>query len=374
MKRTQLLIGLLPLLLAVGFTRYTSTGDQIAKIYVAGNLLFRSNPATRHIDIFDLTNPATLGRKARISIEGNNDIAVVGDVLYADHFNDLVIYDISNVWDPRPLDTIRSVFQQTTGWVRMPVDNQVPMESHGFSGCGCAQENVVSAPQTSGGDYGGSGQAGSMSRFAIVGDHLYCVDASNLVVFDISQPARPQLKNSAPLGWQIETIFPMGNKLFVGGQNGMYIVDASDPDAPYPLSQFQHGRACDPVVAEDNRAYVTLRNGSPCGPTDNEMLIIDVSNLRNPVLLGRVPLTNPYGLAVRNRLIYLCDGTGGLKVIDGSNPTAVPAPLKVISGLTPYDAILRGTILIVTAQDRVHIFDVSNATNPVEVSALAHDD
>jgi hypothetical protein len=42
----------------------------------------------------------------------------------------------------------------------------------------------------------------------------------------------------------------------------MFIYDNSNPQAPVQLGVFQHARACDPVFASGDRAYVTLRDGT----------------------------------------------------------------------------------------------------------------
>lgn len=104
-----------------------------------------------------------------------------------------------------------------------------------------------------------TGVSGSLARFAVTNEHLYAVTNSGLKVFDVSNSENPIEGREIPLGFGIETIFPKGNNLFIGTQTGMRIFDASKPETPVQLSDYRHVRSCDPVVANDKYAFVTLR-------------------------------------------------------------------------------------------------------------------
>jgi hypothetical protein len=80
----------------------------------------------------------------------------------------------------------------------------------------------------------GTGIGGSMSRFTIVGDYLYVVDNTNLDVFSLVNPTQPAEASTVNIGWGIETIFPYGDKLFIGSSSGMCFQSSSMP-APATL-------------------------------------------------------------------------------------------------------------------------------------------
>ena len=101
--------------------------------------------------------------------------------------------------------------------------------------------------------------------------YLYTVNQSAMQLFNIQNPAEPQVGNQDQLGWGIETIFPYKDKLFIGSQTGMHIYDNANPENPMRLSVFQHARVCDPVVVHDDIAYVTLRSGNQCGGFTNQL-------------------------------------------------------------------------------------------------------
>src|SRR5881398_933222 len=106
------------------------------------------------------------------------------------------------------------------------------------------------------------GIGGSLARFTIAGNYLYTVDNENLKVYDIANPALPQFKSSVHVGFQIETIFPFKDKLFIGSTSVVYIFSLANPEKPEKLAIASSAgvyRRCDPVVAKDSVAYATLR-------------------------------------------------------------------------------------------------------------------
>ncbi len=160
----------------------------------------------------------------------------------------------------------------------------------------------------------GTGQGGSMAGFTIIGDHLYTIGGvDHLKVADISNPANPVFKKTFGPGFGIETVFPYGNKLFIGSQTGMYIYDTSDAENPKRLSFYQHIYSCDPVVADERFAYVTLNSvWGNCGQNSNELQIVDISNLSNPNMIFSKAMNSPRGLSIQNDTLLVCDN--GLKV------------------------------------------------------------
>lgn len=164
------------------------------------------------------------------------------------------------------------------------------------------------------GDANNSGTGGSLASFTIVGNYLYTVDKQQLKIANIADPANPAYIKSINLGFDIETVFPRGDKLFVGSMWGMYIFDLSlNPENPTQLSFYDHLFSCDPVVADENFAYVTLNTESWfCGRSSNELQIVDISNLSSPKLIFNTSMESPHGLSVKNDTLYICDS--GLKV------------------------------------------------------------
>lgn len=167
-----------------------------------------------------------------------------------------------------------------------------------------------------------TGTGGSLARFAIVGDHLYTVDNQSLRWFDVSEPANPIAKNDTYIGWNIETIYPSNQKLFIGSQGGMYVYEIKKNGFPEYLSEVQHFYSCDPVVANSTHAFVTLSTGSACRRSAvNEMLVVQLNDLKNMEIVATYPMLNPKGLGLMGNKLIVCDK--GLRLYDITNPLAI---------------------------------------------------
>lgn len=223
-----------------------------------------------------------------------------------------------------------------------------------FNACGSRDANDTSVM-----DFSGTGKAGSMARFTIQGNRLYIVDKTSLITMDISNPSEPQQTHKTDIGLGIETIFPYQDKLFIGSEDAVYIYNFDNPDRPELFSRYQHITACDPVVAQGNYAYVTLRNGfGRCWRAANLLEVIDISDARNPQMVSSMEMQNPHGLGVNGTNLFVCEGDYGLKRFDISNPTA-PQQVEFLSDVASFDVIPQNQILIVTGKNGLYQYDYS---------------
>lgn len=361
--------------------------EQPGKMYVKGKYLF-VNEIKKGIHIIDNSNPSSPKFVSFINIPGNGDIAVRDNILYADSFSDLVALDISDAAKPQEIDRVKNVFKngsfdggwwtlnesvgaindQDVEWVTETVDvnceeNLNPSWWRGgvmwmATDRASFSTTAAASPQSAGGS---NGQAGSMARFALHENFLYTVGQSDLHLFNISKPSKPVDFATVNVGWNIETIFPYQNKLFIGSTTGMFIYDNSNPAEPKQLSTFQHGRACDPVVVHENIAYVTLRTGTACAGTQNQLDLVDVSNPSSPQLIKSYQMENPHGLSIDFPALYLCEGEHGLKVFDVADKFAVDKhQLAHFKDMDAYDVISLGQTLLLIGKDGFYQYDASN--------------
>jgi hypothetical protein len=206
----------------------------------------------------------------------------------------------------------------------------------------------------------GSGVGGSTARFTISGNTLYIVGATTLQAYDVTNSSDPRPGAKTTIGTGVETIFPYRNNLFIGTQTGMFIYDISQPASPKQVSTYTHIQSCDPVVAQGNYAYVTLRSGTNCrNQTANTLDVVDLSNLSNPKLLGSYPMKNPHGLGVDGNRLFVGEGDYGLRVLDISNPAAVQ-PVQYIDSVKAYDVIPYQKRLIVTGPAGIAQYDYAD--------------
>ncbi|MBB1282946.1 hypothetical protein HRH25_01075 [Flavisolibacter sp. BT320] len=355
------------------------------KLNIFGNYIFL-NEINEGIHIIDNTNPASPKNIAFISIPNNMDLAVKGRYLYADSYSDIVVFDISEPTNVRPVKFLDNVIREKN---RYWVNNQTNADSikvvvdyiardttvsgtqyrrwNSCPSCMYASADLntffsTSAPKT--------GVGGSTSRFTIVNDYMYAVSNSELYAISIATGDNPQLTSTKNMGWNIETIYPFKDRLFIGSRTGMFIYSLSNPSSPTQLSQFTHATSCDPVIADDKYAYVTLRTGTTCAGNINQLDILDVSNLSAPSLKKTVMMSNPHGLSKDGDKLFICDGTAGLKLYDVSTPVA-PKLVQQVQGLETVDVIAMGGRAIVVAKDGLYQFDYSSGNNISQISKLA---
>ena len=307
--------------------------DESGKIYSYGDYIF-INDRFEGILIIDNTNPQAPKETAYIKIPGNIDISIKNNYLYADSSIDLVVFDISDINHISQVDRLENVFSiynfeipieaEEVNWNNFDYNSEVivdwviTQEQREISN---STDDVFL--ETGGGDFALAndvGVGGSLARFQIVDNYLYTVGQNEMAIFNISNLAQPTLANTQYAGWNIETMFQADGYLYLGGTNGMYIYSLSNPSYPEYISEFIHWEGCDPVVVEGDYAYLTLRGGNLCGQQESVLEVIDISNKFNPQLVATYILVNPYGLGLKDDLLFVCDGTAGLKIFDKSNP------------------------------------------------------
>ncbi|HNR07016.1 MAG TPA: hypothetical protein PKM27_06860 [Saprospiraceae bacterium] len=353
------------------------------KIYSYGHYLL-INEIDEGIHIIDNSDPAHPANLSFIQITGNRDMAVKENILYADNVVDLLAIDITDPLAPVLRKRLENVFQKSYGWGGAAASQPLLVgytKSNETQVIDCAQPRFqretfldnsgfwvrADVLQSSGGNSAAktNGVGGSMARFGIVDRYLYAIDQSELHVVYIDQPADPKEGKSVSISWNIETLFPYKDKLFIGAQNGMFILENKNPEAPYLLSSFSHARACDPVYVDGETAFVTLRDGNECTNYTNELDIVDISNITSPRLVKKYQMQHPHGLSVIDQILFLCEGQYGLKAFDAGNIQTIDKNLKAhLTAFHAYDVIaLSRSHLIVVGEQGLIQLDASDLKN-----------
>lgn len=342
------------------------------KIFLLGNYIFL-NEIDKGVHVIDNINPSAPVNKYFIAIPGNLDLAVKGNTLYADLYRDLITLDISdptNVYVKNITDNVFPRRQYLNGfwgdttrvivdWIKKDTTISADQGPIWIMAERVALDNAQFAASSKAPSVGVSG---SMARFTLLNNYLYTVTSTDLHVFNISQPDNPVYTNKVAVGWQIETIYPFRNHLFIGSQTGMFIYNADNPAAPTKVSMFSHATVCDPVIADNDFAYVTLRTGTNCRGVLNQLDILDIQNLQSPVMVKSYRLTNPHGLSKADNILFICDGTAGLKVYDATRVTDLKL-LKTLEGIHAYDVIAQNNLAVVVAKDGLYQYDYSNLSD-----------
>lgn len=355
------------------------------KIYLFGQYLF-INERNEGIHVIDNADPANPKKLAFWSIPGNVDIAIRGQYLYADQYVDLLTIDISDMQNPQVVCRSQDAFQlhgldpqrgYIVDYLQTEVTADIPCNDSRWGQpwflqgeaifVNTGQFDATSSQSGTSSPLAAAGLGGSFARFGLYDQYLYTIDKLMLRTWSVATSCPARL-DSTYVGWNIETIFPWKDRLFIGSQTGVFIFNNSNPQRPVLETQFSHATGCDPVVCDDENAYVTIHDGTTCNGTFNQLDVIYVKNLPTASLQKSYPMTRPMGLAVTNDYLYLCDD--GLKIYDKTNPLDMKQKCH-LKGIKTYDVIaLAAGQLLVVGDDGFYQYDASDPSNPKLVSHI----
>ena len=358
----------------------------LGKIITYQNYVFVNEPM-KGIHIVDHTDPLNPTNLSFLSIPGNLDMSIVDDHLYVDMFSSLAVFDIRDISAPEFKEsfTVENVFDYDAFW-NFPFEiweepntyveyREYPDKTKGIvvdwetetvrekrslyydhyfhDGLALSSEdkNIDGVQQTS--------TAGSMTRFLPIHGYLYTINFNELVLFQIGSDYRPSPWIKKNTETQAETLFQLNDLLFVGSVNGMLVYDVSDASDPDYINRIEHMRSCDPVVADSNYAYVTLRGGTNCFTDINELQIIDIQDSQNFSVVARKNMYNPHGLGIYNDHLIVCDGAAGVKIVDVSTSLG-PKIVNSASIQFAYDVIIDYPNALIVGDTDLYQYNISN--------------
>lgn len=326
---------------------------------LSGSRLYVSDSDTG-LHVYDVSNLTAPTKVIRIPVGTNLSSAVKDDIIYTNHYQQVQAIRITDS-GYEVVATVGAPYSDPHGFPW----HEGGGRNSGYGCSACAHDDYVTAPMPAPGGGGGS----SFATFAVIGNELYRVNADNLTVYDISDAEKLTKVSQVHVDWDIETLYPTPDLLFIGGRLGMYIFDRSDPLHPKQLSRIQHTVACDPVVVEGSTAFVTLRQENACGGGTDELMCVNIANPSQPVVIGEKPITSPWGLAVEGSQLFVSHGDNGYSLLDVSKPDA-PEVKANWPTLPTRDFIWSGNTLFVMSQDNVYIYDVTDPSSPVFLSQV----
>lgn len=210
----------------------------------------------------------------------------------------------------------------------------------------------------------GTGTGGSLNRFTIIDSFLYVINQSHIECFTIDH-GHMEFVAATKVDNDLETLFPFDSLILVGGNSGMYICDRRSDGSLELVSRYEHIQSCDPVVTDGHYAYVTLSSG--CWAQNDQLDVLDVTDVQNPHLLKSYQMYNPKGLGLDDDLLFICDTGDGLKVYDRSDPVNI-IQIAHFKHLYPFDVIPYQGLLFVMTESSIHQFDYKDPNNIFEIS------
>ncbi len=389
---TEIFTGNSPVYMSYEDLRLSVKQSDAQELVNPGKLYFKDNyifivEAMKGIHIIDNSDPANPANISFIEILGIADLAVKGTILYADSYVDMVAIDISDLSAIHEAGRVEDMLPYTIpefdkdypiamidedqgvviDWEIKRIKQQIDNNNYPVYRGGWEMNTDTGGGKVTGGggiSANGVGVGGSMARFGITQNTLYAIDNTTLHIFSISNPEAPVFKKDFSAGWGIETLFILDKHMFLGGQNGMRVFDVSIPNSPMFISNFWHATGCDPVVVQDNLAYITLRGGNACGNEVNQLIVVSIRDISEPEELKAYPMEGPYGLGIDDKTLFVCDGEAGLKVFDITKPLAITDnQLAIFPDIFGYDVIPMDGVLMLIGEDGLYQYDYSDVTN-----------
>lgn len=306
------------------------------KIFVYDDLILVGEEGVG-IHVIDNSQPSAPVNVSFLAIPGNREFFIDEGYLYAESMYDMLKVDISNIQQPVVTSRINNAFLATItnssgeaiiGFDYEQVTEQLDLDDLIFD---YEAENSIyyydinnslippSAVPASFAGNSGSG-VGSVNRIIAYDGYVYAVSREKMNVFDSRSDFTQVFSQS--VGWNMETVYPLGDRLFVGGSNAVDIFDITNRESPQLQSSYFHTTSCDPILpVEEETAYLTIRTGdfAECPGDDNQLLVLDISDPNFVSEIQRVDMESPFGMNLVGDKLYVGEGSNGMKVFDATD-------------------------------------------------------
>ena len=315
--------------------------------------------------IFNISDPAHPTEAGHYDTPGNaGRIEIVDHYAYiADTQNGVLILDIAD-----PANITLTAHYPTTGWAQ---DLQV-VDNHLFVSDGTTflvLDITDKANPDSIGSYGNNTKG-----FDIKGN-LACIVTSLLgvVTLDMTDPVHPQQLGALSLQGQPSNVIIVGTTAYVSTRNVLVAVDISDPTKPLQIGSFR--------VEDSGATMISIVNDVGYWPMGD--LGIGVLDTYNPAKLTlewsgvlRADVGTVRSLALSGSLGYAVYGNGLLSVMDLSGyAEGFDHPIRFIDRLQitgdARGVASNGNYLYVASDRGFQVWDVSTPSSPMLVGNIA---
>jgi len=153
------------------------------------------------------------------------------------------------------------------------------------------------------------------------------------------------------------------NIAFLCSDDGIAILDVSDPTSPIELDIYTSDGDCTDIAINDSLAIITdFYKG---------IKLLDISNLNDVQFLSKF-FDNGLAkkLTIKDDLVFVADGPAGLEIFNISNPRKLDKIGQYNQPpLVSTDIMIQNDIAVLSADlDGVIFLDISNPTNPVVIN------
>ncbi len=320
----------------------------------------------RDLRIFDISNPAAPELWGTLRLSGYGiDLALDNGYAFIStgYYNGIDIIDISGATPPETVVTYRAPWYVFA----LHAENGNLYVSAGYQGFKLLDVSNPASPSLVT-EISPSYQTADVFP---VGNLLYMLDAVyGLKIYDLSTPASPVKvgQYDDPSG-MIAMVVEGSNAYITHSAGGVKVLDVSTPSAPELKSQFNFPGFAMQMVHNNNRLYVA--------DEFRGLQILDVSDAAAPTRLGSLDsLGFSYDLVQKGNYLYMAKYYG-LFILDVTDKTA-PARAGTLVTDTPVGAIaLKDSHALLAVGDynsvRLQVYDVTDPANLTRVGDVPMD-
>lgn len=322
---------------AVPLTATASSIDNPGKIFI-GETFMLIGEEGKGIHVYDNTNPNAPINTSFIQVPYNKEFYVDGTTIYAESHYDFLKIDISDINSPVLVHRLENAFtepelnengeaivgfiyKQTTETFKINSKEAQTLKNSYYLYYDYNNELIPESAVPS--SFAGSSESinGTLNKIALANDYSYIIGSEKIHCFENSATSMSK-SGSRYIQPDLETIYAEHERLYIGSQSSMIVLDASNPADPEQVSTYFHPTSCDPVFPFGDIAYLTLRTEefSGCAGDENSLEILDISNINHPYQLNSITMESPYGMRMINNHLFVGEGENGLAVFDASNP------------------------------------------------------
>jgi hypothetical protein len=225
--------------------------------------------------------------------------------------------------------------------------------------------------------------SGKYTTMKVSGDYIYAITDSELVTIDNSDKDMPQEIDRITLGGQLENLYLDETVIFIGSTTDLHILEIQNNGLVEKRSSTEHidfastpnVNPCDPAIANNDIAYVTLSsvqpdNQAPCGGSIiiNELKIYNVENLNAPVLVETIPLDSPQGLAIDGDFLFVTNLNTGTDVFSIDHQGNVTLVNHIEGGA--HDVIATDNTVRIVSSSKINQYNYSNIQSIIKIGSI----
>ncbi|OPY19437.1 MAG: LVIVD repeat protein [Methanomethylovorans sp. PtaU1.Bin093] len=152
---------------------------------------------------------------------------------------------------------------------------------------------------------------GHISGVALEHNYAYIGQGKDLVVLDISDVSNPSEVGRVIIPSRVDEVVLSENYAFITGyENGLFVVDITDPSVPKLVGSYDT-QGADNIAVSGNYAYIAVGDG---------LVILDISNPSGPAFAGKYNIGSALDVAVAGNYAYIAGWVTGLSTLNVEKP------------------------------------------------------